>query len=122
MVEVGRSSADCPVQVPAQGTVRWRGLPGILSSFEYVQGWTLPNLPHNLFQCWTTLTIFFLIIIMFKFNFLCLNLYPIPLVLSLAIRKYKSITFRQMLRFYGVKQVKLLLFLLRSFGFFATIL
>lgn len=55
---------------------------------------------------------------MFKLNFLCLNLYPIPLVLSLGIRKYKSITFIQMLHFYGVKQVKLLLFLLQSFGVF----
>lgn len=56
---------------------------------------------------------------MFNLNCLCLSLCSLLLVLSLGIRKYyvitKSVTFGQMLLFYGVKQAKFLLFLLQIF-------
>jgi len=85
MLGVGRTSVDHLVQLPCQSRVTYSRLHRtssrqVLNSSR--EGDSTTSL-ESLFQCFVTLKVkmFFL---MFRWNFLCFSLRPLPLVLSLG--------------------------------------
>jgi len=85
MVGVGRDlwESSSPTPLPNQGHLQQAAQDLVQVGFEYLQRRRIHNLPGSLFQCSVTLRgkKFFL---MFRRNFLCFSLCPLPLVLSLG--------------------------------------
>jgi len=85
MVGVGRDiwGSSSPTPLPKQGYLQQAAQDLIQAGFEYLQRRRLHNLPGQPVQCSVTLRgkKFFL---MFSWNFLCVNLCPLPLVLLLG--------------------------------------
>ena len=87
-VRLEETSGDHLIQSPCSKTDQLQQVTQdcVLLGFYYLWGWRLYSLLGDLFQCLIILTVKNLFL-MFKQNFLCFNLWPLHLILSLDTTK-----------------------------------